>query len=277
MTFAERLNEKIIEKKLLNKDIGFECSCSGWLVSQWRNGHSKPDAERLKILAEFLGVTEEWLIYGKEEETEKPDDIRRNGSGYFDPTAYMAMQNMERGDRNMEINKGEIWQVNNQSGTVMAVVLNVHENHCNILCLKDEKEEGSVPVVAQGIKYTNPAMVSYKMKRGFISYIRTMKDTDFENLVCKVRKSLGFGDENAKVEEPVKESGIVDHDAEIDRLKKLNADLTMEKEILKIQNDALNSANEQSDEIRISMAKVEAERDLYKQFYEQLFERVVAR
>lgn len=249
MTFAERLNEKIIEKKLLNKDIGFECSCSGWLVSQWRNGHSKPDAERLKILAEFLGVTEEWLIYGKgdisEETISERDDIRRNGSGYFDPTAYIAMQNMERGDRKMEINKGEIWQVNNSNGTVMAVVLNVHENHCNILCLKDEKEEGNIPVVAQGIKYTDPAMVSYKMKRGFISYIRTMKEPDFENLVCKVRKSLGFGDEISKSEDSAaKPDLLTDHKLqeenerlklEFEETKKLADHLKGECRILEIQ------------------------------------------
>lgn len=293
MTFADRLCEKMKEKKLQNKDVAFECSTSAWSVSQWRNGHVKPDAERLKILADFLGVTEAYLIYGKtevvaEEKAEEEDDTRRNGSGYFDQTAFLAMKNMER-KKTMEINKGEIWEVQVSNGTALDVVLNVHEKHCNIITLlpQNSNEHDYVCVIAKGLKYTDPALVSYKMKSGFIAYVKTMKEFDFENLLRKVRKSLGFADEIQKIEDSAVNADVmIDEQTkaeneslkfELEETKKLADHFKDECRILQIQKQTLEATSSMSEEVRISLAKVEAERDLYKQFYEQLFERVVAK
>lgn len=290
-TFAERLGEKMKEKGLTNEKVGFECSCSGWTVSQWRNGHAKPSQERLEILAELLECDVEYLIYGKGEETpanETKNDVRRNGSGYFDPTAYKAIIKAEGGGNtkmNNEMKNGEIWECEFGGATGLALILKVQEGFCNVLMLKDEKRETSVAVVAQGMKYTDPALLSYKMNKAFIRYVRTMKDAEFEKIRRKVKESLGFGNAEENSLKTTADS-LLDCQLreenerlkmELEDTKRKAESLKCENQILEIQKETMSAAVEQSDGIRIEMAKIQAERDLFKQFYEQMFERVIAK
>ena len=39
------------------------------------------------------------------------DDLRKNGSGYTDPTAYKAMKKILEEDKMEEARRGEIWEV----------------------------------------------------------------------------------------------------------------------------------------------------------------------
>lgn len=118
------------------------------------------------------------------------DELLRNGSGYVDLTAYKAIKNADGG---VIMNKGEIWTIKHGKYTRMAVVLAVHERVCNVLVLNDEKSsENDFEVIAKGVKYTDPCMISYAFNDNFLEFVKCMKDHEFETLTDIVRGELGF-------------------------------------------------------------------------------------
>lgn len=291
-TFAERLKEKAKEKGMKQEELSEKLGVSRCMVPNWMTGRNKPMLGKIEKLAEVLECTVEFLLYGKEEKEvetveENHNDILRNGSGYIDPVAYMAMKNLERNPKKMELKQGEIWEVKYGNDLCCAVVVRAQEGFCNVLLLKEENErpEQTVTVIAKGVKYTDPSMLSYKMNNGFVNYVRTMKDVDFERLLQKVKERLGFeSTDNGMLKAQVDSLLDCQLQEENERLKKELEDnnrlidsLKCENQILGIQKETMAAASGQADEIRIELAKVQAERDLYKQFYEQMFERVIAK
>lgn len=47
-------------------------------------------------------------------------ELKRNGSGYYDPTAYKALRNIEREANRMEYKRGEIFKYNTTGGLYQA-------------------------------------------------------------------------------------------------------------------------------------------------------------
>ena len=102
------------------------------------------------------------------------DELKRNGSGYVDPTAYKALKNIE-GGHNMRA--GEIWEVKTGKEFRYAVVIAVHPKICNVLVLNEErKSEDDIEVIAKGIKYTDPRMLSYTYNNLFVNFILHSSD-----------------------------------------------------------------------------------------------------
>ncbi|MFW1807621.1 LexA family protein [Acinetobacter ursingii] len=66
MSFHERLNQKMQEKGLKPAQIARATKKSAVAAGKWVHGDSIPKAETLKLLADFLDVSDEWLLYGKE-------------------------------------------------------------------------------------------------------------------------------------------------------------------------------------------------------------------
>lgn len=225
------------------------------------------------------------------------DELKRNGSGYYDPTAYKAMKNCS----DKRINAGEIWEVEYHKEYRFAVVIAVQERICNILVLNDEKEsEDDIEVIAKGLKYTDPTMLSYKFKKGFVNFVRTMKEDEYKTLLDVVRGSLGFDAGAESCEE-----------AALDQIKELKWQLNVEKELsakrqidnedmLKLLDEMTAKMKDQSrtienleeekmklehklDSKEFSEKKNETkdlqtllERNFYKEQYEKLFERLLA-
>lgn len=63
-TFAERLMYKFEESGMKQVELAEKVGCSPTMVSFWLNGVNKPRRANLEILAEVLGCTEEFLMYG---------------------------------------------------------------------------------------------------------------------------------------------------------------------------------------------------------------------
>lgn len=66
MNFHERLKQKMDEKGLKPAQIARATKKSAVAAGKWVHGDSVPKAETLKLLADFLGVSDEWLLSGKE-------------------------------------------------------------------------------------------------------------------------------------------------------------------------------------------------------------------
>ena len=113
------------------------------------------------------------------------DELKRNGSGYYDPTAYEAIKKLPNGGATMGIKAGEIWEVKCGSDyTKMCIVLKVFSKFGLVLALNDErKSEDDIEVIAKGLKFTTPYMISYRFERDFMNYVKQLKDDAFETLM----------------------------------------------------------------------------------------------
>ncbi|MDR2090633.1 MAG: helix-turn-helix domain-containing protein [Clostridiales bacterium] len=60
--FGEKIKELRIEKKLLQGDIANFLNTTKQNVSRWENGHFEPSQENIIKLANFFGVTTDYLL-----------------------------------------------------------------------------------------------------------------------------------------------------------------------------------------------------------------------
>lgn len=66
MFLHDRIQQKLDEKHLKQADLARATGKSTAAVTKWLKGDAKPKAEVLKIIAEFLGTTDDWLLTGIE-------------------------------------------------------------------------------------------------------------------------------------------------------------------------------------------------------------------
>lgn len=66
MSFHLRLQEKLKEKGYKPADLARAAEVSGVAAGKWIHGESQPKAGKLKLIARFLGVSDDWLLTGKE-------------------------------------------------------------------------------------------------------------------------------------------------------------------------------------------------------------------
>lgn len=125
--------------------------------------------------------------------TDQP--MNRNGSGYIDPTAYMAIKNVRKGEKKMKNNElctGEIWKIDTAKGERYAIILAVGENASTILTLCENDFLNAVPVICKGTMYTDISRISYVFNDNFIEFARSMTEIEFDNIMDKVVKYLGM-------------------------------------------------------------------------------------
>ncbi|MNZ00031.1 putative HTH-type transcriptional regulator [compost metagenome] len=65
MSFHERLQQKMEEKGVTPAALARAASVSPVAAGKWFHGESEPKATKLKLIADFLGVTDDWLLTGK--------------------------------------------------------------------------------------------------------------------------------------------------------------------------------------------------------------------
>lgn len=66
MSFHLRLQEKLKEKGYKPADLARAAEVSGVAAGKWIHGDSQPKAGKLKLIARFLDVSDDWLLTGKE-------------------------------------------------------------------------------------------------------------------------------------------------------------------------------------------------------------------
>ena len=70
MSFHQRLQQKINEKGIKPAELARAASVSNVAAGKWIHGDSIPKAEKLKLIAGFLQVSDTWLLTGKGSDSE---------------------------------------------------------------------------------------------------------------------------------------------------------------------------------------------------------------
>lgn len=205
-----------------------------------------------------------------------------NGSGYPDPTAYKAMKGMD-----MDRRIGEVWTVNTHKGTKTMLVVAEKDGAFALLEMFDElKPNADITVNVNGEDmHTNSIMHSYCFDGRFVDKVGTLSDEDFNMVLETVGRT--FDVPMMPVTDFVRAAH--DHtlkkDAEINELTARIEKLTAENAGLILDNGDLKEILEKIKETPIfpedydfhDATVLKTERDLYKQLYEQAFERLIAR
>lgn len=66
---------KNLKKKLRAADLARATKKSPVAAKKWLDGTSVPTAENLKVIAKFLGVSDDWLLYGGSDEQESSNNL----------------------------------------------------------------------------------------------------------------------------------------------------------------------------------------------------------
>lgn len=75
MTISQRIFMILKEKRLKQKDLSEYTGISTSAISAWNKNNLNPAADKLSIIADFLGVSLSFLITGKEEQKSVSEDI----------------------------------------------------------------------------------------------------------------------------------------------------------------------------------------------------------
>jgi|GEM_PF-6605370 len=239
------------------------------------------------------------------------NEFLRNGSGYVDPTARKALSRIE--GENKTVKSGEIFErYCGDNKYTLTVVLVAHEKTSLILTLNDKRmNEDDVEVIARGVKYTTPTMISYVFNKNLVNFVRSMKENEFTDLWKEVCERNGFLCVTPAPEENELKLKLEDAERNFSKEKEVCHSLQKENDKLKsqIQTDtellgkltterddliediiSLKDKLEEykADNVRLGKLAIEnkleeaqdlqilVERNFYKEQYEKLFERIIA-
>ncbi len=77
MTISQRIFMVLKQKRLKQKDLAAFTGISTSAISAWNKNNVNPAAENLSTIADFLGVSLNFLITGHEEQLAVPEDINK--------------------------------------------------------------------------------------------------------------------------------------------------------------------------------------------------------
>ena len=199
-------------------------------------------------------------------------ELRRNGSGYYDPTAYKALKNYEREADHMEYKRGEIFKYNTTGGEREILIVSSNERcegyYLNALFLNDNASGNYVQIVCGDLRYVDCDKVSLVTASNMGEYIRTATEAEMLQVDNGIIDSLGLvlSDETDTTEQLIEE-----------KKKNLEKDDRI-KSLEKALNDALRTApvlNAGTNSAAREIIKLETERDMYKEWFEKLMEKAV--
>ncbi len=211
------------------------------------------------------------------------DSAKRNGAGYYDPTAFQAIKKYREGSKKKQwkIYRGDIFYIkkNNQDTGRPAVIvsnndINESQNMVEVAYLVEKPNE-SLPTHAK-VKCHLPStalceqVVSVSKDR-IDGFIRTCTDEEIEKINKGLSISLGITESDDTMAEKLKE--LTDSLSEAQRIndglrnrikEETDKQQELEKQLSQIET-------ENTDET----IKVAAERDIYKDLYMKLTEKLI--
>lgn len=204
-------------------------------------------------------------------------ELKRNGSGYVDPTAYKAIKNYIGGVGTMEMKRGEIFEYNMKNGEIRyALIISSDERRADrvltVVMLADEpKGRITVPVVCKTQMYADCCMISYAFRDGFGNYVRSATEQEMHEIDLSILEALGF-DVSEGVEYKASGKPMIDElvDSMTNKLTEVEAERDFLRKQLKQIEAGTSNANEET-------MKLTVERNFYKEQYEKLFEKMIAR
>lgn len=222
------------------------------------------------------------------------DELKRNGSGYYDPTAYKAIKNLKEDDE-MEMKRGDIYLCH-RPGQEPTMYLNVSAEgrtgiFASMIMLTDKENLlYGAPINCHGIKYASCDLVMYMKKENLTDFVKCATADEMAEVDKMVADALGIagnseneryratGEEAKKLNEQNDRLLLKLEGAErkLDELNAENAGLLLENGDLK---EKLKEAQKQISvfpvEIEKDLLRAETQRDLYKELYEQMCEKMI--
>lgn len=188
----------------------------------------------------------------------KGNEMKRNASGYYDPTAFHAICDYMKGEKEMKsqmaVYKGDICLAKLNNGSEREfVVLSVHDTFSTVLMLGNG-DNLPYPVKCKTMMHTNPGMLQYMFNDRFISFIRSMTDKEIDDLMKAVADSLGIDAVEASAP-----SEVVQAEAPKEVVKEV---IVSDPEI---------------ETLKAELTKSQAERDVFKGLYENLISKMMAK
>lgn len=133
------------------------------------------------------------------------NDIKKNGSGYYDPTAFKAIINTG-GVNNMEVYKGDIFYIEKgKTGEKLpAVVVSatevIEETGCAQVAWLTNKEENSSSTHAKVMCMTPSVAICEKLSFAYLDrfgeYIRTCTEKEIQDIDNAMLATLGIERQN---------------------------------------------------------------------------------
>ena len=147
-------------------------------------------------------------------------ELKRNKEGYYDPTAYIALNNVQKGEY---MNRtGEVWEVHTGNLYYKAVVIADNGDIATIIKLVDEDTNNSDFCIRN--KFGCSRMLMFAFTQNMVQFIRKLTDEEFHEVQSKVAISLGIHTKTVEkiveVEKPVELVKIVEeHMQEIELIE----------------------------------------------------------
>lgn len=197
------------------------------------------------------------------------NDIRYNGSGYYDETAFKAIKNTDRGGihnmKEKKVYKGEIWETETQSGQIREVLLiQCFKDYAAVLTLAAEKPtENGMSLKNKALMWVDCGRLGYVFYDKLNQLVRSLSDKELNEVLYRIGASLDLpGDEPLKPEtmnSPVVQTDVIATLPEA-RVEDLDSEL---KQML------MDSA--------LELEGMTRERDIYKAQYEKLLNNIMNR
>ena len=233
-------------------------------------------------------------------------ELLYNGSGVKDITAYKAiLQSGGTGNmNNYEINKGEIWEVDNNGSSRLVVILACFERYAATVMLQDQLPgSNAVEVRARDIMYADAGRLGYMFYDKMVDFVRTLSDAEYQELRQGIATALGLQGIKGEVAASaiqVYENATAAAEANLEAARQeitiLREDLAKAQEEIDNQAKELEAAanrvaaleeekkeKNRSDyivkveehELRYSLAMTQREAEVYKKLYEDLLARAL--
>lgn len=192
---------------------------------------------------------------------------KRNGSGYWDPTAYQAIKNTEK--ENMEAKVGHVWTVWFGGQEERAVVIAAYKKHCSVLRLAFEpKGDMNLEIsTLSGRKYfVNPEFLTYKLENDFIKSVDELTRESWDDLRQELVDVLGLylGEPEP---EPAETPTQLLAEIKIDPNELEAVHIALDH--MAAERDALAETVQQQ---KVENAELATARDLYREEYHKLLE-----
>lgn len=300
MGLGDNIRRLLKENDLTQVEFGEMLGVTESSVSLWVLGKCKPKKGRLQQIAELFDTDIEILTGDN-----MNHNLKTNGSGYYDPTAYTALREAIKKEREkrVQVLRGDIFYIKKWGDTTgseqyagrPAVIVsndtgNRHSKICEIVYLTSEKKTPLPTHVDVMCTVPSTALceqiVTISQER-LENYVRSCTKTEMEAIDRALKISLALDgsvdyDEYSTVDEQADTKEIDDLKAELERAKAEQAE--SEKQL----EEANQKIAQQKHEIDKRDAQIlqtnsgnnicmEVERDFYKEKYEQLFNMMINR
>ena len=110
--------------------------------------------------------------------------LNRNGSGYYDETAYKVFMGIAK--------SGDIWTTGN--GQSVVLILRNQGTLCNVLTLLDtHKHSKMMEINGMETYYTDPSMIHYLFNERLGQFVQRLPEDEFAKVREAVEEVMGFG------------------------------------------------------------------------------------